>query len=1026
MATNLHFRNEKSDAEFYLNQARVRGTRSLPGAARLDLLLYGLLAIALLFVFVQFARAGGPHYVAGISYFDQGTMGTPLTWAQGAVNYYTDQGDLSPILPGSSADALVADAFSQWASIPTVAIAATHGGQLAEDVNGSNVYRNDDGSITMPADIEPSAVGTPVGVVYDYDGTVTDALLGQGAGDPSACFYNAAFGGLDNFATDANFLHALVILNGNCAQNSSQLTDVEYRLVRVLGRVLGLDWSQTNLNVITGNPPPSQDDYAGFTIMHAIDPQNCVPIASCYPNPYLPKMDDQAAISRLYPVTVQNINNFPGKQLFSANTASIHGNVYFTNGSGQPGQGMQGVNVVARWIDPTTGLPSGAYVAASVSGFLFCGNAGNIATGFNDPTGEPFNQWGSNDTTIEGSFDLAGLQIPNGGTTAQYQLTVEALDPLWSETVGPYEPWQVEPSGQTSPIVVNVALGQDVPQDILMQGSAVQKSDWFEPTSYNSPATVPIAGDWAASLSPYGNLDYFWFSGQANRTLSVFVTALDESGNATENKSQPVIGMWELSDPGTSPAPANTPSAFNSSYFGMTLLNAQLLQTTGFRIGISDIRGDGRPDYRYHARILYGDHVNPARASVAGGTVLAVTGLGFQSNTQATVANVNTPPLAVSATQVFVNAPAQPDGVQDIALIDPPTNGSSALTGVLTYGAGPTDTLRLIAGANPATPVGGQAPNPIRVQAVASDGVIAVPGASVFFTSTPAVAFSACPNGASNCTVLTDETGQVSTLATVLTSGVNTITAQLAPASYTNPQQVQTTLLGTESSLDLSLDSPYAWIAQGASLNVTLTARVLSKGTPVSGRTVNYYLTKGAGTLNPPTSKTNSNGYASSALQISSMSGDEQVSVCVEPGDAPCQTFYGTSVPASSLRLQPVSGDVQLITVGQNFQPVTVRVTDASTPPNPVLGASVVFQAIVGRTEGNVPIVFGGDTNINENPLPIILGSWQVPVASDANGLASIQPSTGGFSGALAILGTATAGAGSLQLGLQSLWPVTD
>ena len=33
--------------------------------------------------------------MAGVSFFDPGTKGVPLTWAEGAVNYYTDQGDLT-------------------------------------------------------------------------------------------------------------------------------------------------------------------------------------------------------------------------------------------------------------------------------------------------------------------------------------------------------------------------------------------------------------------------------------------------------------------------------------------------------------------------------------------------------------------------------------------------------------------------------------------------------------------------------------------------------------------------------------------------------------------------------------------------------------------------------------------------------------------------------------------------------------------------------------------------------------------
>src|SRR2546422_7453354 len=221
----------------------------------------------------------------------------------------------------------------------------------------------------MPADILPTAVSTPVGIVYDADGRVTDALLGQGAGDAGSCFNNAAFGGVDNFSTDGHLLHALVVLNGNCAQTAEELPDVKYRLVRVLGRVLGLDWSQANVNVFTRNPAPTPADYAGFTIMHATDPINCAPISLCYPNADVPKMDDQAALSRLYPVTTQNQANFPGKQLFYETTIRIQGSVRFLDASGQPAQPMQGVNVVARWIDPTTGQPSRQYVAASVSCF---------------------------------------------------------------------------------------------------------------------------------------------------------------------------------------------------------------------------------------------------------------------------------------------------------------------------------------------------------------------------------------------------------------------------------------------------------------------------------------------------------------------------------------------------------------------------------------------------------------------------------------------------------------------------------
>src|SRR5215467_14120835 len=160
---------------------------------------YGIMLLVLIvLVLAQLARAGGPHYVAGVSYFDPTTKGTPLTWSQGTISYYTDQGDLSSALPHASADAFVADAFSRWTGIPTAALAAANSGQLAEDVSGQNVIVNSDGSISMPSDILPSATGKPVAIVYDAGGQVTDALLGRGAGGVDYCFTNAVFGGPDN------------------------------------------------------------------------------------------------------------------------------------------------------------------------------------------------------------------------------------------------------------------------------------------------------------------------------------------------------------------------------------------------------------------------------------------------------------------------------------------------------------------------------------------------------------------------------------------------------------------------------------------------------------------------------------------------------------------------------------------------------------------------------------------------------------------------------------------------------------
>jgi hypothetical protein len=634
-----------------------------------------------------------------------------------------------------------------------------------------------------------------------------------------------------------------------------------------------------------------------------------------------------------------------------------------------------------------------------------------------------FDRFGSDDQTLEGFFDVAGLQIPNGAISAQYQLTVESVDPLWSANVGPYgSSDQVQPSGAAQQMIVNVTLGGDFQQDILMEGSAIRKREWYVPTSYAAPVQVPTSGSWSGALSGYGAADFFQFSAQSNRTLSVIVNALDESGKLSQSKALPVVGMWSLANPGQSPAPANTPSAFNTAYFGETRLDAQILLGMTFRMGIADYRGHGRPDYRYNARVFYADNLVPARASAAGGTPLTIQGLGLQSNTSVQAANVAAPVLAASATRLLIDAPAAADGVYDVQLGDAGSGGSSVMSGALTVGAGPGDLIKLISGTNSATPVGGQAASPFAVMVVAADGVTPVAGASVQLTSSPAVAYSAC-GGAASCTVLSDQSGMASTFMTVLSANLMTLTAKLAPASYANPQQVQATLLGVSSPLDLSLGTPAIWVAQGATVLWPITVRVMTNGNPASGEVVNYQITRGIASQSALSAQTDSNGYATVNLQFNSVAAAVQVSACVFPKNTPCQVFNAIVVPLASLQLQAVAGTLQIATSGQRFQPVVVRVVDSSLPPNAVLGASVLFQSYVGRVPQNQPILWTGETGISQPGMPVILAQSQATVMSDGNGLASVPLSTGGIAGNVAVVGAANVGAASLGFVGQQLGP---
>lgn len=975
---------------------------SVASAARVFLLRL-CLAAGIVTVFTVITRAGGPKCIAGTSYFDPTLTGQGLTWPTGQVTYYTDRGDLSPLLPNATANNFVASAFRVWTSVPTAALAASRPGSLAEDVNGTNVYRNSDGTISMPVDIQPSATGTPVGVVYDYDGSVTDAFLGAGAGGASQCFFNAVFGGNDTYGALASYQHALIVINGQCAQQNSQLTDVEYRLVRVIGGVLGLGWSQLNVNVQSGSPYPGADDYAGFPVMHFMDAWNCVPITLCYPNPMQLSMDDTAAVSRLYPVTAQNQSSFPGKQIFSSTSARIHGSVYFTDTHGNRTQPMQGVNVVARWIDPTTHLRSRRYSVSSVSGFAFRGNGGNPITGFNDSIGDPLAEWGSTNSSAEGFFDLAGLAPPTSG--AQYQLSVEAIDPKWSAGVGPYSPGPVSPSGSFSPVTVTVSPGSDLQQDILMIGSARPLSQ--SSSSWTSPLPLPLGGDWGGSFGAYGNVDYVQLRAQANRTMSVAVTALDENGQASQLKSQPVIGMWLASDPEGSSPGAFTSSPFNQVSFGLTRLDANILLSGNFLIGISDLRGDGRPDYRYRAHVLYGDSVVPPRVSVNGG-VVTLQGTGFVPGMSVGVGLSSATPLAVTSTLMTLAVPVHADGPKTLAVRDPVTGASTVMTGALTYGAAASDNIVLLNGANPSTPVGVQAANPMSVRVLASDGVTPVGGATVGWSGTNGVQISAC-GGASSCSVISDQNGNAATWLTAAASGASFVTATLAPGVYSSSKSVTGTLSATQTSSDIGVSIPNVYVSQGATVSVPVSARVLSNGSPRSNVQVNFSIVSGSGSLSAISATTDANGYAGVTLSAANLTVLVQGLACVAPG-SPCAVFYANPVPLAQQVLQQVSGAGQVST-GVPFQPVTVRVVDSAAAPHPVLAAPVTFLTRVMRPGGTVPGAGGGDTNSGRPAMPVILKVTQNNTTSDGNGLASITPSSGGFGAPVEVEVSAAAGA---------------
>jgi hypothetical protein len=282
-----------------------------------------------------------------------------------------------------------------------------------------------------------------------------------------------------------------------------------------------------------------------------------------------------------------------------------------------------------------------------------------------------------------------------------------------------------------------------------------------------------------------------------------------------------------------------------------------------------------------------------------------------------------------------------------------------------------------------------------------------VSGATIAWSASNAVQFSAC-KGASSCSVLSDEAGESSSWVTPTVTGPSTITIALAPASYSPAQTQQATLVSTSTTLDLAAVTPTSWVGQGATIAVPLTVEALDLGVPVANVTVDFAVTRGTAALSSNSATTNASGFATVTANLTNINVNVQVSACVAPSNAPCQTFTLFPTAPSRWTLETVSGSSQFVLMPQPFQPLVMRVTDGSAAANPVMGVNVTFATTLART------------GAGEDGMPVLLGSSQVQVASTQGGLAFIVPSAGSV-GPCDVFITVSAGTAATQFQMENL-----
>ncbi len=870
------------------------------------------------------ALAGGPKFIAGSAYFNPAVGGQPVRWSGGTVKYFVDQGPLNSQISNQQATAMVDAAAAIWSAVPTAGVILTDAGSLNEDVNGSSVLAGNQ-VFAAPADVTATATNYPLAVVYDADGSVINSLFGAGSSDPTSCQNNGVFTWLDNIQPDATIAHAVILLNGLCASTTNLVAMMQYELERAFGSVLGLDYAQVNPGALTNGEP---NGMLGWPVMQPMSGTCSAMGGACIPNPAQLRYDDIAALSRIYPISAANLPSFPDKQITAANTVSIQGTLSFRSGIG-----MQGVNVVARPLD-SLGNPLYQYTVTSVSGAYFSGNRGNPITGWTDANGNPLAQWGSNDLALRGFFDLSGIPLPPGVTTANYQVTFDPISPLYmlTESVGPYVDGSPAPSG-TMPVlsVSNMSAGSSTNLAITITDSASgNPNDAI--ASPSMPRPLPPGGLWCGRLGQLGQTDWLAFPVRAGHTFTIVTQALNESGLPTETKALPALGVWDAFQT-PSALTLNWAPALNGYATGETWLQVTASAGDIVRLSIADMRGDGRPDYACNGWVLYADTIQPTRLPVSGGSIV-IHGMGFRPSDTVLIGGQRAIVTSNSPNEITAIAPAAPGvtGSVDVEVDDLPTfYAKTILPGGVSYDSATGDSLTLNTAPANTVPIG--VPLPFTVTAL-GPGLAPAPGVTVTFAVISGNATLSC--GAASCSTYATGDG-IATINITAPSAAASIVA----ASLTNGANLQAHFSGGSTPSLFAL-LPTLSVAAGATVNWTTQALALAAGTPAPGQTVTWQSSAGISPQGSSSAATNSYGVASKSLIVGPLAEGQQTiaSACLN-GTGQCVSFVALGARPEFAWLETVAGAAQTLPASGTPGLITLRVRDMNG--NPMAGGAVIL-----------------------------------------------------------------------------------
>ncbi|MDB5034322.1 MAG: Matrixin [Chlorobi bacterium] len=312
-----------------------------------------ILAAAIIALTALPTHAGGPLTANGT---------TARRYPAGSIpiSFKTDQGALGSFSNGT-ATGIAVYAFQQWDNVVTAALSFNNAGQLPRDV-------------TTAADAFISGAGqfsdgvNPV--VFDNDGSITDAKLGVGARNSVLGFASSAYAG-------NNYVEGYAIINGFLSGAGGVAEQDEYKatITHEIGHFLGLGHSQVSM-------------HADYATMYPVIEKTAQKTLS---------PDDQAAISILYPAAG-----------YTATVGGITGTVRRL-----PNTSLSGVNVIAE--DSATGAAYSTvvdYFSGGKSGFDNAPAATGTYTFTGLPPGRYFVRIEPVTATFTGGSSVASYDTP--------------------------------------------------------------------------------------------------------------------------------------------------------------------------------------------------------------------------------------------------------------------------------------------------------------------------------------------------------------------------------------------------------------------------------------------------------------------------------------------------------------------------------------------------------------------------------------------------------------------------------------